>query len=390
MKLYALLFPAMAILAPLIPSLCHHSDRAFAQDSSAPSPQRAAKPQHVFIIVLENEGFATTFGSDSPAPYLSRELTAKGLLLTQYYGIGHFSLDNYIAMVSGQGPNSYTQNDCFTYYTFKPLTNYLDPDGQALGAGCVYPESVTTIANQLEAAHLSWKGYMEDMDSNCEHPSLGQPDSHIHANAESQYATRHNPFVYFHSIIDHPTCAQNVVPLTRLDHDLGSIAQTPNLSFITPNLCNDGHDRASKICQGGHLISADRFLSSLVPRILHSPAYQQDGMLIVTFDEADIEIKGGGVVPEKTDASSCCNEPTGPNTVAPGRSGLGGGRTGALIISPYVKPGRDNQPYNHYALLRSLEDLFGLKYLGFAAQPGLKSFGSDVYGSENVGSNNHN
>ena len=221
---------------------------------------------------------------------------------------------------------------------------------------------------------------MEDMRENCAHPVLGQPDDHIKASKDSQYATRHNPFVYFHSIIDHPTCAEHVVPLLRLDDDLKSAAKTPNLAFITPNLCHDGHDRASGLCDGGQLVSADRFLRPLVTKILHSPAYQQDGMLIITFDEADIEIKGSKVVPEETDSNSCCNEPPGPNTVAPGQSGPGGGRTGALIISPYVKRGCDDHPYNHYALLRSLEDIFGLNYLGFAAQSGLNSFGDDVYG----------
>ncbi len=376
---YTLCVTALAIFASSISSVCYSGD-ALGQQSTASNAQPGNRPQHVFIIVLENEGFETTFGRNSPAPYLSHELAAKGLLLTQYYGIGHFSLDNYIAMISGQGPNAYTQNDCFTYYDFRPLTEKLDPDGQALGAGCVYPDSVPTIANQLEAKHLTWKGYMEDIRENCTHPVLGQPDNHIKASKESQYATRHNPFVYFHSIIDHPTCVEHVVPLAQLDNDLISVAKTPNLAFITPNLCHDGHDRASGLCEGGKLVSANRFLRPLVTKILDSPAYQQDGMLVITFDEADIEIKGNKVVPEQTDSTSCCNEPTGPNTVAPGRTGPGGGRTGALIISPFVKPGCDDHPYNHYALLRSLEDLFGLNHLGFAAQPGLKAFGDDVYG----------
>jgi hypothetical protein len=352
------------------------------RQSTATNANHSNKPQHVFIIVLENQGFTTTFGKNSPAPYLAHELVPKGLLLTQYYGIGHFSLDNYVAMVSGQAPNAYTQNDCLTYYEFRPLTKTLDKDGQALGAGCVYPDSVLTIANQLEEQHRTWKGYMEDMPENCAHPEPGHPDGHVKASKESQYATRHNPFVYFHSIIDHPTCAEHVVPLGRLDHDLRSVGETPNLVFITPNLCHDGHDGASNLCEGGGLVSADRFLRPLVSK-MDSPAYKQDGMLIITFDEADIEIKDGKVVPEETDSTSCCNERAGPNTVAPGRTGPGGGRIGALIISPYVKPGSDNQPYNHYALLRSLEDIFGLEHLGFAAQPALKAFGDDVYRHEN-------
>jgi hypothetical protein len=210
---------------------------------------------------------------------------------------------------------------------------------------------------------------MDDMRSPCVHPLLGQPDDHVNASKQAgQYATRHDPFVYFHSIIDDKSgCAQHVVPLTRLDADLKSVASTPNLAYITPDLCHDGHDGESPLCPGGGLVAVNRFLPSVVGKILASPAFKRDGMLIITFDEA-------------FDAAACCNEPTGPNTVAPGRRGPGGGRTGALIISPFVKPGSVNDhPYNHYALLRSIEDLFGLKHLGFAAQPGLQSFGSDVY-----------
>src|SRR3954470_15827583 len=76
----------------------------------------AAPPiRHVFVITLENKGFDETFGPTSPAPYLSQELPAQGQLLTQYHGIGHASLDNYIAMASGQAPNVITQADCPFY-----------------------------------------------------------------------------------------------------------------------------------------------------------------------------------------------------------------------------------------------------------------------------------
>ena len=77
-----------------------------------------SRPQHVFIIVLENESYDETFGADSKAPYLSKCLTKKGQLLTNYYAIGHFSLDNYIAMISGQSPNPDTQLDCSIFNDF--------------------------------------------------------------------------------------------------------------------------------------------------------------------------------------------------------------------------------------------------------------------------------
>ena len=342
--------------------------------AGAANASSGERPRHVFLVVLENEGFVRTFGKNSDAPYLSTELTRKGELLTQYFAIGHFSLDNYIAMVSGQAPTKETQADCFTYLDFAPPDGALDRDGQVHGSGCVYPSTVLTIANQLEAKGLTWRGYMEDMSRNCqhpEHPELGPKDDHIHAQPGDQYATRHNPFVYFHSIIDQPTCEKHDVPLTALDVDLKSVATTPNLVFITPNLCNDGHDGASAICAGGHLKSADRFLRQLVPRILESPAYRQDGMLLITFDEAEVGHSGGRVDPKTTDATACCDEPSGPNTTLPGQTGPGGGRIGAVILSRYVKPGsRNDTPYNHYSLLRGLEDLFGLDHLGFARQAG--------------------
>jgi hypothetical protein len=346
--------------------------RAQGSDSTrAANASYGARPRHVFLVVLENEGFETTFGKNSAARYLSTELTSKGELLTQYFAIGHFSLDNYIAMVSGQAPTKETQADCSTYLDFAPPDAALDRDGQVHGSGCVYPSTVLTIANQLEAKGLTWRGYMEDMSRNCQHLELGHKDDHIHARPGDQYATRHNPFVYFHSIIDHPTCKEHVVPLTALDEDLKSVATTPNLAFITPNLCNDGHDGASAICPGGHLKSADRFLRHFVPKILASPAYRQDGMLMITFDEAEIGHSGGRVDLETTDATACCDEPSGPNTSLPGLTGAGGGRIGAVILSRYVKPGsRDDTPCNHYTLLRGLEDLFGLDYLGFAKLAG--------------------
>jgi hypothetical protein len=183
------------------------------------------------------------------------------------------------------------------------------------------------------------------------------------------YATRHNPFVYFHSIIDSPACASNVVDLESLDADLASIETTPNFAFITPNVCHDGHDKPCADGQPGGLVSADQFLSGLVPKILDSPAYQADGLLVITVDEAQI-----------TNTAACCDTPPAPNTEKPGLSGPGGGRVGTLLVSPRVRSHTiDSTPYNHYALLCSLEDIFGLKHLGFAGAPGLICFGRDVY-----------
>jgi len=187
------------------------------------SAAQSAPVRHVFVIMLENENGATTFGPSSPAPYLAHTLTAAGAYVPGYYGIGHNSLDNYIAMVSGQSPNLITQADCPVFMNVTPGTPA--SAGQVLGQGCVYPASVKTVAGQLQAKGLSWKGYMEDMGNNptrdngttCAHPAIGTPDQTQQASATDQYATRHNPFVYFHSIIDNPrNCSARDVPLSQL------------------------------------------------------------------------------------------------------------------------------------------------------------------------------
>jgi hypothetical protein len=335
-----------------------------------PATASAAPPpiSHVFVLVLENHNYDDVFGPQSKAPYLAQTLVGKGQLLTHYYGIGHASLDNYIAMISGQSPNPQTQADCQIFTDFTPGT--IGADGQALGSGCVYPATVKTVADQLEAKGLTWKGYMEDMATPCQHPAIGAQDETQHATAQSQYAVRHNPFVYFHSIIDRPACAKNVVPLDRLPYDLAKASTTPTYSFITPDLCHDAHDANCADGGPGGMPAANTFLQTWVPQILNSPAYKQGGLLVVTFDESE------------SGAEDCCDEPTGPNTPNNGGNtpGNGGGRTGTVLLSQFLRPGVANDtPYNHYGLLRSIEDLFGLQHLGYAGRDGLKAFGADVY-----------
>jgi hypothetical protein len=392
----------------------------------------ASKVKHVFVIMLENKNYAETFGSSTQDPYLQKTLVPMGTLLTNYYGTGHVSLDNYISLVSGQSPTPDTENDCVPGLT--GLTGSFNDvvqtgttsDGQVIASGgCIYPTSVKTLPDQMVAAGLTWKGYMGDMgndpareSSTCGHPTLNGNDNTNSAEAPSAsvpkgdaYATRHNPFMYFHSIIDSPSCQTNVVNVDRLTTDLSSVSATPNLVFITPNLCDDGHDgdgtgAAGKGCADGRpggLASADAFLANWVPKIMASPAYQQDGMLLVTFDES------GYTTTTTTDSvtkhttvniifpgTTCCNQQPGPNisTDRPGSfaiqassslteniviNGFGGDRVGAVLISPFVKAGSTSSTaYNHYALLKSLEQIFGIStYLGYAGQPGLASMVGD-------------
>src|SRR6516162_10783718 len=110
-----------------------------AQGRAAPSSQSPAPPiRHVFVLLLENQSYSVTFGARSPAPYLARTLPARGALLTQYYAIGHASLDNYVALVSGQAANEATQLDCAVFSDFRPRAPTPDVQGQLPGVGCVY------------------------------------------------------------------------------------------------------------------------------------------------------------------------------------------------------------------------------------------------------------
>ena len=129
--------------------------------------------------------------------------------------------------------------------------------------------------------------------------------------------------------------------------------------------------------QGG-LNQADKFLATWVPRIMASPAYRQGGLIFITFDESG----------DDTNAKACCGEkdslgytdPSHPNVNEPGLYGPGGGRVGAVALSPFIKPGtRSSVDYNHYSLLKTMERIFGLPLLGDARQPQVKAFGSDVF-----------
>ncbi len=336
--------------------------------------------RHVFVIIDENESDSTTFGPTSPAPYLSKTLVSQGAYLSNYYAVGHNSLDNYIAMVSGQAPNPQTSGDCPTFKDF--LADSMDAAGQENGQGCVYPADVPTIVSQLDGAHLTWRAYEDGMgvdpareSSTCGHPPVGAPDNtELGESAPpfDEYATRHDPFVYFHSVIDNSAaCDANVVDLTRLPTDLQRVATTPNYVFITPDLCNDGHDSPCKDGVGpGGLTQADQFLRTWVPKILGSPAYRQDGLLIITFDES------------VGDDRACCDEQPGPydatHGIQPGGGGPGGGDVGAVLLSRYIKPGtKSTTSYNHYSMLGTVEAIFGLSRIADAV--GATAFGSDVF-----------
>ena len=322
----------------------------------------------------------------------------------RYYAVAHDELANGIALVSGQGPTAQTAVNCPTFTEIAPASAGATPatDGQVTGQGCVYPKSTETLAGQLTAKHLSWRAYLEGMTgSACMHPALGAADTTVGAappptttagaanqatpaNAATvgeEYTTFRNPFMYFNSVIGSASaCATNDVALGRLSTDLKNPKKTPTLSYIVPSLCDDGSPTPCASAKTAGAASADAFLNKVVPEIEASKAYKNGGLLAITVDQAPAT----GV---EADSSSCCGQPRFPNLPAPaplpGGGQLppsGGGQVGALLLSPFVKAGSTNQdPYNHFSLLRTIEDLFGLKHLGYAGAAGVGSFNSEVF-----------
>ena len=144
--------------------------------------------KHVWLIILENKSYDATFTGLNQNSYLWKTLPRQGVLLKNYYGTGHFSMDNYMSMVSGQSPNQDTQEDCsvsnftvgpnstidskgslFTNRNYGQVTspaNAAQPSGANAPNGkngCTYPTDAPTLFNQLNAAGKTWKGYAQDI-----------------------------------------------------------------------------------------------------------------------------------------------------------------------------------------------------------------------------------
>jgi hypothetical protein len=355
--------------------------------SSPAVPGSLRAVRHVWLIDLENQGYAQSFGTPSADPYLARALPRMGALLENYYAIGHSSADNYIAQISGQAPNLATQSDCPIWTPF-PGQFVAGPYSQVLGEGCVYPPAVQTIGNQLSAAGRSWAAYLQDMGNDpardrtvstargpaCGHPRTWSLDRTHHAEGADQYAARHDGFTFFLSVTaDQDYCDAHILSFRPLPGDLARSSTTPAFSFIAPNLCDDGHDAPCVTGAPGGLAQADAFLSRWVPTIMAARAYRDGGLIVITFDEG-------------SDSAACCGETVGlspahPNVPAAGKDGPGGGRVGAVLLSPLIRPGTVSAvDYNHYSLLRTIEDIFGLPHLGDAAMPQVRSFGAEVFG----------
>ena len=246
--------------------------------------------RHALVVVFENKEVDEVVGN-SNAPTFDA-LASRYAALASYDGVSHPSLPNYLALVSGstQGIDS----DCTT---------------------CIV--RARSLADTLEAAHLTWKTYAEDL------PSPGFSGA-----SAGNYAKKHDPFLYFANIAGSPRRRDNVVPLSRLDTDVTK-NRLPTFALIVPNLCNDMH--------GCPVATGDSWLRQHIVPLLGKPALVHS-VVFVVFDEGNTDQGGGGHVD-------------------------------ALALGPLVRPGSTfSQPTSHYGLLRTLEDAWHLPRLGQSAQ----------------------
>jgi hypothetical protein len=319
------------------------------------------KYDHIVVLTLENENAGSTFAAGSPATYLNG-LRSQGVFVPDYYGTSHLSLTNYIAMASGQPANGLTNTDCSV------VSLYVCAQSTLLFSGGRH------LGDQLEGAGLSWKAYLDGAPTLCFHgpystslTDLITPDPY---QGDSQtppakdYADRHNPFIYFPNLVGNPSrCAAHERPYTELAGDVAGNT-LPAFSFITPDTCHDGHDDVCSNGSPGGLVGADQWLSTNLPPLI-SYLQSHNGLLIINFDEDGIAPTG---VPALTDlvCLSCAS------------LGLGG-RTGAVMVGAGLTPGKvATGAYDHYSLLRTVEDSFGIaEHLNLAglAKPLSGAFG---------------
>jgi hypothetical protein len=266
------------------------SSAALATPAAAPGA-----PPHVMVIVMENREESAVVGRPD-APYITSLANGYGLA-TQWYGVSHPSLPNYLAMISGSDQGVH---DDGTSYSF----------------------GAQTLVGELAARGIGWKAYMEDMPSPC-----------FGGGSSGRYAKKHDPFMYFTSITGSPAQCGRVVPHGQLRSDLAAGTAPPFL-FVTPNLCDDGHDCSNSV--------ADGWLRGEMGMVMGSGWFKQGGSVVITWDEG------------ASDNGCCC--------------GASGGRIATIVVTAAGRR-RLATEGDHYGMLRALEEDYGVGLLGGSADP---------------------
>lgn len=260
-----------------------------------------------FIIVLENRDYGQVIGNAS-FPNLNRLARTYGLA-SNYAGVAHPSLPDYVALISGSTFGSRSDN---------PLQRFPGP----------------TLVDQMSAKGLAWRGYFEGL------PSVGFTGSY--AGQPILYAKKHNPFMLFPHLANDAKAAANVRPLSDLKLEVNA-PDAPRLAFIVPDLCHDIHGAPSCPITPALNAAGDAFVNDLVVMIQASKAWTPGAAIIITFDEGVGESPHGA-----------------------------GGRVATIVVTRDGPRGVvDDTPYTHYSLLATLEDAWGLTRLREAKTAGV-------------------
>jgi len=314
---------------------------------------------HIYVLMLENHSKSSVI-DDANAPYITG-LAHRYAMADHYYGVTHPSMPNYIATIAGDNFGIQDDND-------KNVVNLDRPN----------------LVDQLEARHISWGAYMEDLPADkLASNGPARPDGTL----ISLYAKKHNPFVLFDSVKSSPSRMAKVKDYSALANDLNS-RHAPKFVWITPNQCNDMHGGVYEAVAGHPETpcpygstkddandaalkqKADAFVKGAVTTIMHSKAWTKHSAIVIVTDENDYtgnETNGGW-----ESADGCCDSPyvgKADPRVSPDWPGgtYGGGLIPAIVVSPELKPGTvDHTPYNHYSLLTSIEDNWHLGHIGHA------------------------
>ncbi|HEX9098303.1 MAG TPA: alkaline phosphatase family protein [Candidatus Dormibacteraeota bacterium] len=291
--------------------------------------------QHVFVIMMENTGYDSLIGNPN-APWINAAANTYGLA-TSYFGVTHPSQPNYIAATAGiQGAPD--DNDITLH--------------------------VPNIVDQLESKGKTWKAYMQSL-SLC-------TTKLAHACGDQLYERKHDSFVSFADVQSSPARMANIVDLSQLDADLAA-GTVPDYVWISPDQCNDMHGRSTAgACNFGNvqglIRTGDTFLSNTVGAIMSSSAWTGNSAIFIAWDESDFTGTGNFGFGDDT---GCCD------SVA----GHGGGHVVTLVISHSDHAVRTSSvSYNHYSVLRTIQDGWHLGCLGFTCDTANVPAMSDLVG----------
>jgi phospholipase C len=305
--------------------------------------------KHVFVIMMENTSYDDLLSPSNTNTAFIRQLAANNGLANNYFGVTHVSLPNYIAATSGQTWNS-NSDDVAQAPSF---------DHQ-------------NLVDQLEAAGMSWKAYMED---------LPFPGDTVTQTPDGLYVRKHDPFLMYPDVYTNPARAGKVVPLTQLSTDL-STNRVPQFVWITPNNCNNMHGGApscpfpntpNDANQQALYQDGDNFLSTWVGAITHSKAWTGRSAIFITWDEGGFETSspfGPTDISPGPDSpilpATPANPATGGGGDLAGGTTYGGGHVPMIVVARGVGPRVDSTFADHYSLLQTIDQNFGLPLLGNA------------------------